>query len=80
MNRTIETTQFHILTTHTCGKYVVHDTLTHTVSRREIFYKIANYGHRAQYLSSTQVAPGHVSEILTMNTEEVKSENPELKK
>ena len=37
-------------------------------------------GHRAQCLSPTQVAPGHVSEILTMNTEGVKPENPELKK
>ena len=36
--------------------------------------------HRAQCLSPTQVAPGHVSEILTMNTEWVKPENPELKK
>ena len=46
----------------------------------KFFYKITNYGHRVQYLSPTQVAPGHVSEILTMNTEGVKPENPELKK
>ena len=44
-----------------------------------IFYKTTNCGHRAQCLSPTQVAPGHVSEILTMNTEGVKPENPELK-
>ena len=80
MNGIIETTQFHILTTHTCGKYVVHDTLPHCQSLK-FFYKITNYGHRAQCLSPTQVAPGHVSEILTtMNTEGVKPENPELKK
>ena len=45
-----------------------------------MFYKITNYGHHAQCLSPTQVAPGHVSEILTMNTEGVKPENPELRK
>ena len=46
----------------------------------KFFYKITNYGHRAQCLSPTQVTPGHVSEILTMNTEGVKPGNPELKK
>ena len=51
-----------------------------TLSVAFIFYKITIYGHRAQCLSPTQVAPGHVSEILTMNTEGVKPENPELKK
>ena len=50
------------------------------ISRKEIFYKITNYGHRAQCLSLTQVAPGHVSKILTMNTEGIKSENPKLEK
>ena len=46
----------------------------------KFFYKITNYGHRAQSLSPTQVAPEHVIEILTINTEGVKPENPELKK
>ncbi|CAD1479085.1 unnamed protein product, partial [Heterotrigona itama] len=53
--------------THICGKYVS-------------FYKITNYGHRVQCLSPSQVAPGHLSGILTMNTEEIKPENPKLKK
>ena len=79
MNGTIKTTQFHILTTHTCEKYIVHETLTHCQSLR-IFHEITNYGHHAQCLSPTQVAPGHVSEILTMSTEGVKPENPKLKK
>ncbi|KOX75112.1 hypothetical protein WN51_13419 [Melipona quadrifasciata] len=39
-----------------------------------------SFGHRAQCLSPTQVAPGHVSEILTMNTEGVKPENPDIYK
>ena len=39
-----------------------------------------NYGHHAHCLSPTQVAPGHVSEILAMNMEGVKPENPDLKK
>ena len=42
-------------------------------------YKLINYNHRAHCLSLTQVAPGHVSEILAINTERVKPENPELK-
>ena len=37
-------------------------------------------GHHTHCLSFTQVAPGHVNEFLAMNTEGVKSENPELKK
>ena len=39
-----------------------------------------NYGHHAHCLSLIQVASEHVNEILAMNTEGVKSENPELKK
>ena len=39
-----------------------------------------NYSHHAHRLSLTQVAPGHVSEILVMNMERIKSENPNLKK
>ncbi|CAD1474351.1 unnamed protein product, partial [Heterotrigona itama] len=35
--------------------------------------------HHAHCLSLTQVAPGHVSDVLVMNTERVKPENPELK-
>ena len=59
--------------THTqCGKYVVHDTLTHRQWLR-------NY-YRAQCLSLIQVAPGHVNEVLTIGTERVKPENPDLKR
>ena len=67
--------QFHSLTIHTrtCGKYIVHDTLTHSQSLRN-YYKINS--HRARCLSLTQVAPGHVSDVLAMNTERVKPENP----
>ena len=43
-------------------------------------YKLINYSHRAHRLSLTQVAPEHVSEILAINTERIKSENPQLKK
>ena len=46
----------------------------------KFFIKLQTISHRAQCLSPTQVAPGHVSEILTMNTEGIKPENPELKK
>ena len=35
-------------------------------------------GHRAHRLSFTQVASGHVNEILAMVTEGIKPENPEL--
>ena len=61
-----------------CGKYIVHDTLTHCQSLKN-FYKLINYDHHAHCLSLIQVAPGHVSEILTMGTERIKSENPKLK-
>ena len=37
-------------------------------------------GHHTHCLSLTQVTPGHVSEFLAVNTERVKSENPELKR
>ena len=75
-----ETTQFHSLIMHTqCGKYVVHDTLTHHRSLKNC-YKLINYAHHAHRLSLTQVAPGHVSEILATNMEGIKSENPELKR
>ena len=56
----------------------MHDTLTRRQSLRN-FCNIINY-HRAQCLSPTQVAPGHVNEILTVDTEKVKPENPELKR
>ena len=81
MTGTIETTQFHILNTHTHAK-IRRARYANTLSVAEkFFYIITNYyGHRAQCLSPIQVAPGHVNEILTMNTEGVKSENPELKK
>ena len=66
------------LTTHTqYGKYVVHDTLTHRRSLRN--YYISN-DHRVQCLFPIQVAPGHVNGALTMGTESVKSENPDLKR
>ena len=66
--------------THTQrGKYVVHDTLTHRQSLKYC-YKLINYCHRIHCVSLTQVTPGHVSEILAMNTERIKSENPELKR
>ena len=55
----------------------MHDTLIRRQSLTN-HYKIN--GHRTHCLSLTQVAPEHVSEILAMNTEGVKSENPELKK
>ena len=54
----------------------MHDTLTHRQSLKSYYIK---YDHRAQCLSPIQVAPGHVNEILTMGTERVKPENPELK-
>ena len=74
-----KTTQFHSLTIHTqCGKYVVHDTLTHHQSLKNLLtYEL---GHHTHCLSFTQVAPGHVSEFLAVNMERVKSENPELKR
>ena len=73
-----ETTQFHSLTKHTqCGKYIVHDTLTHRQSLRNC-YELK--GHHAYRLSPAQVAPGHVSEILAIGMERVKSENPELRR
>lgn len=34
---------------------------------------------RAHCLLYTQVTPGHVNELLAMNTEEIEPENPELK-
>ena len=75
-----KTTQFHSLIIHTqCRKYVVHDTLMHRQSLKNC-YKLMNYDHRTHRLSLTQVAPGHVSEILAIDTERIKSENPELKK
>ena len=40
-------------------------------------YKLDRHTH---CLSLIQEAPGHVSEILAMNMEGVKPENPELKK
>ena len=54
----------------------MHDTLTHHQSLRNYYIK---YDHRAQCHPPIQVAPGHVNEILTMGTERVKSENPDLK-
>ena len=65
--------------THTHAENTSCTIRQHIVSRQEIFYKITNYSHRAQCLSPTQVAPGHVSEILTLNTGGVKPENPDLK-
>ena len=53
-------------------------TNTSSVAEKLLHYLILN--HRARYLSPIQVAPGHVNEILTMSTERVKSENPDLKK
>ena len=41
---------------------------------------LINYGHHTHCLSLTQVTPGHVSEIVAMDMEGVKPENPELKK
>ncbi|CAD1476057.1 unnamed protein product, partial [Heterotrigona itama] len=76
----IETTQFYILTTHTHMQKIRRARYANTLSVAEIIYKITSYGHHAQCLSPTQVAPGHVSEILTMNTERVKPENPEPKR
>ena len=58
-------------------KYVVHDTLTHRQSLRNF---CINYSHRAECLFPIQVTPGHVNEILTMDTERIKSENPDLKR
>ena len=55
----------------------MHDTLTHRQSLTN-YYKIND--HRTHCLSLTQVAPGHVSEVLAINTERVKPENPNLKK
>ena len=46
----------------------------------KLLYKFINYDHHIHRLSLTQVAPGHVSEILAMDTERVKPGNPELKK
>ena len=75
-----KTAQYHCLTTHRhtqthtqCRKYVVH----HCQSLKNF---CINYGHRAQYLSAIQVAPEHVNEILTMGTERVKSEDPDLRR
>ena len=49
-----------------------------SVAEKLLHYLIL--GHRAQCLSPIQVAPGHVNEILTMGTERVKPENPDLKR
>ena len=75
-----ETTQFHSLTTHTMWKIRRARYTTHRQSLKNYYYQLMNYDHHAHRLSFTQVAPGHVSEILAMNMERVKSENPELKK
>ena len=39
-----------------------------------------HYSHHTHCLSLTQVTPGHVNEVLAMNVERVKPENPELKR
>ena len=57
----------------------MHDTLTHRQSLKN-YYKLINYNHHTHRLFLTQVAPGHVSEILAIDMEGVKPENPELKK
>ena len=57
----------------------MHGTLTHRQSLKNL-YELISYDHHAHRLSLTQVAPGHVSEILAMNMERIKSENPNLKK
>ena len=51
-----------------------------SVAKKFLICNITNYGHRAQCLSPTQLAPGHINELLTMNTEGVKPEDSELKK
>ena len=78
---TIKTTEFHILITHIHMRKIRRARYANTWSVAKTFfsYKTTNYGHRAQCLSPTQVAPGHVSEILTMITEKIKPENLELK-
>ena len=56
----------------------MHGTLTYRQSLKNL-YEFINYDHHAHRLSLTQVAPGHVSEILATSMERIKSENPELK-
>ena len=57
----------------------MHGTLTNRQSLKN-YYKLINYDHYAHRLSLIQVAPGHVKEILAMDMERIKSENPKLKK
>ena len=75
-----ETTQFHSLTTHTMWKIRRARYTTHRQSLKNYYYALMNYDHHTHRLSLTQVAPGHVNEILAMDMERVKPENPELKK
>ena len=75
-----ETTQFHSLTTHTMWKIRRARYTTHRQSLKNYYYALMNYDYHTHRLSLTQVAPGHVNEILAMDMERVKPENPELKK
>ena len=41
---------------------------------------LINYDHHAYCLSPIQITPGYVNEILAIDMERVKPENPELKR
>ena len=70
--------QFHSLITHTHNVENTSCTITNSLSVAGLI--LINYGHHTHCLSLTQVTPGHVSEIVAMDMEGVKSENPELKR